>query len=48
MQTVNLFIGGDHCAAANGKRFERNNPITGDAVTSAAAASVEDATKADP
>ncbi|AYM60340.1 aldehyde dehydrogenase [Agrobacterium fabrum] len=46
MQTVNLFIGGDHCAAANGKRFERNNPITGDAVTSAAAASVEDATKA--
>lgn len=46
MQTVNLFIGGDHCAAANGKRFERTNPITGDAVTSAAAASVEDATKA--
>ncbi|MGV1776562.1 aldehyde dehydrogenase [Agrobacterium fabrum] len=46
MQTVNLFIGGDHCAAANGKRFERNNPITGDAVTSAAAAAVEDATKA--
>jgi len=46
MQTVNLFIGGDHCAAANGKRFERNNPITGNAVTSAAAASVEDATKA--
>ncbi|WLP55636.1 aldehyde dehydrogenase [Agrobacterium fabrum] len=46
MQTVNLFIGGDHCAAANGKRFERNNPITGDAVTSAAAASVEDATNA--
>ncbi|WCJ64358.1 aldehyde dehydrogenase [Agrobacterium tumefaciens] len=46
MQTVNLFIGGDQCAAANGKRFERNNPITGDAVTSAAAASVEDATKA--
>ncbi len=46
MQTVNLFIGGDHCAAANGKRFERNNPITGDAVTSAAAATVEDATKA--
>lgn len=46
MQTVNLFIGGDHCAAADGKRFERNNPITGDAVTSAAAATVEDATKA--
>ncbi|CUX63410.1 MULTISPECIES: aldehyde dehydrogenase [Agrobacterium] len=46
MQTVNLFIGGDHCAAANGKRFGRNNPITGDAVTSAAAAAVEDATKA--
>jgi acyl-CoA reductase-like NAD-dependent aldehyde dehydrogenase len=46
MQTVNLFIGGDYCAAANGKRFERNNPITGDAVTSAAAAAVEDATKA--
>lgn len=46
MQTVNLFIGGDHCAAANGKRFERNNPITGNAVTSAAAAAVEDATKA--
>lgn len=46
MQTVNLFIGGDHCAAANDKRFERNNPVTGNAVTSAAAASVEDATKA--
>ncbi|OAE36226.1 aldehyde dehydrogenase [Agrobacterium tumefaciens] len=46
MQTVNLFIGGDHCAAANDKRFERNNPVTGSAVTSAAAASVEDATKA--
>ncbi|WP_296072041.1 aldehyde dehydrogenase [uncultured Agrobacterium sp.] len=46
MQTVNLFIGGDHCAAASDKRFERNNPVTGNAVTSAAAASVEDATKA--
>ncbi|WP_289294387.1 aldehyde dehydrogenase family protein, partial [uncultured Reyranella sp.] len=46
MQTVNLFIGGDHCSAANGKRFERHNPITGDVATSAAAATVEDATRA--
>ncbi len=46
MQTVNLFIGGDHCPAANGKRFERNNPITGDLATSAAAATPEDATRA--
>ncbi|WP_313617238.1 aldehyde dehydrogenase family protein, partial [Rhizobium sp.] len=46
MQTVNLFIGGDHCPAANGKRFERNNPITGDVATSAAAATLEDATRA--
>jgi acyl-CoA reductase-like NAD-dependent aldehyde dehydrogenase len=46
MQTVNLFIGGDHCPAASGKRFERSNPITGDVATSAAAATVEDATRA--
>ncbi|MDH7804181.1 MULTISPECIES: aldehyde dehydrogenase [unclassified Rhizobium] len=46
MQTVNLFIGGDHSAAANGKRFERNNPITGEVATSAAAATPEDATRA--
>ncbi|MFF2322984.1 aldehyde dehydrogenase [Agrobacterium sp. NPDC058088] len=46
MQTVNLFIGGDHCQAASGKRFERHNPITGDVATSAAAATVEDATRA--
>ncbi|PTV77115.1 aldehyde dehydrogenase [Agrobacterium pusense] len=46
MQTVNLFIGGDHCPAASGKRFERHNPITGDVATSAAAATVEDATRA--
>lgn len=46
MQTVNLFIGGDHCPAVSGKRFERSNPITGDVATSAAAATVEDATRA--
>lgn len=46
MQTVNLFIGGDHCQAASGKRFERHNPITGDVATRAAAATVEDATRA--
>jgi acyl-CoA reductase-like NAD-dependent aldehyde dehydrogenase len=46
MQTVNLFIGGDHCPATSGKRFERSNPITGDVATSAAAATVEDATRA--
>ena len=46
MQTVNLFIGGDHCPAASGKRFERSNPITGEVATSAAAATVEDATRA--
>lgn len=46
MQIVNLFIGGDHCPAASGQRFERHNPITGDVATSAAAATVEDATRA--
>lgn len=46
MQTVNLSSAATHCPAANGKRFERNNPITGDVATSAAAATLEDATRA--
>lgn len=43
MQTIDLYIGGAHRPAANGQRFERANPVTGDVATSAAAATLEDA-----
>ncbi len=43
MQSINLFIAGEHRPAGDGKRFERANPITGDVATSAAAATLDDA-----
>jgi acyl-CoA reductase-like NAD-dependent aldehyde dehydrogenase len=43
MTQVELLIGGESRAASNGARFERLNPITGLAVSSSAAATVEDA-----
>ena len=43
MQSINLFIAGEHRPAGDGKRFERANPITGDIATSAAAATLDDA-----
>ncbi|MDS7594797.1 aldehyde dehydrogenase [Agrobacterium tumefaciens] len=46
MQSINLFIAGEHRPAGDGKRFERSNPITGDIATSAAAATLDDATLA--
>lgn len=46
MQSINLFIAGEHRPAGDGKRFERANPITGDIATSAAAATLDDATLA--
>ncbi len=46
MTNLELYIGGKHVAASNNATFERKNPVTGETVTVAAAASVEDATRA--
>ncbi|MCA2012731.1 aldehyde dehydrogenase [Cereibacter sphaeroides] len=46
MQILNLFIDGKHVAAEGERRFQRANPITGEVVTEAAAASLADATAA--
>src|SRR4051812_15917473 len=43
MQQVQLSIGGADRAAEGGKTFERANPVTGKAVTLAAAATANDA-----
>jgi len=43
MTQVELLIGGESRGASNGARFERMNPVSGEAVSSAAAATVEDA-----
>jgi vanillin dehydrogenase len=43
MENVDLMIGGKDVPAANKATFARNNPISGEEVTRAAAASVEDA-----
>jgi acyl-CoA reductase-like NAD-dependent aldehyde dehydrogenase len=43
---INLLIKGDEVAASNGATFARNNPMTGLAVTRAAAATVADAQRA--
>jgi len=40
---INLLIGSERCAAHQGATFTRHNPLTGDVVTQAAAASVDDA-----
>ncbi|SFG63211.1 Acyl-CoA reductase [Palleronia marisminoris] len=46
MDTLNLYIGGTYTAASDGRSFTRKNPITGEDATKAAAASIEDATRA--
>lgn len=43
MLDVPLLIGGQSCAAGDGKTFERRNPVTGDVVSRVAAATLEDA-----
>jgi acyl-CoA reductase-like NAD-dependent aldehyde dehydrogenase len=39
MQNLDLYIGGKHVAASNNATFERKNPVSGEVVTVAAAAS---------
>ncbi|WP_106476377.1 aldehyde dehydrogenase [Phytohalomonas tamaricis] len=46
MHTLELLIAGQACPAAGGKTFTRNNPLSGEAVTQAAAATVADAERA--
>ena len=46
MKTAALLIGGEAQAASGGKEFQRSNPISGEPVTTAAAASVDDAIRA--
>lgn len=46
MKNLDLYIDGKHVAASNNATFERKNPVTGETVTIAAAASLEDAAKA--
>lgn len=43
MDSLNLFINGQHLPAENDRRFGRQNPVTGEVVTEAAAASLADA-----
>ncbi|TRW96525.1 aldehyde dehydrogenase [Paracoccus sp. M683] len=46
MESLNLFINGEHVSAENERVFERANPITGQVATRAAAASKADAIRA--
>ena len=46
MNITNMIIGGEDTAASGDKTFERRNPITDEIVTVAAAASVDDVTRA--
>lgn len=46
MENLNLYINGTHVPAEGGRRFRRENPVSGEVVTEAAAASVADATSA--
>lgn len=46
MENLNLYIDGKHVPASGDRRFERKNPVTGEVVTEAAAASLEDAARA--
>ncbi len=46
MDVVGLLIGGEMVEAAEGRQFERLNPMTGAVATRAAAASVDDAVRA--
>ena len=43
MDSLNLFINGQHIPAQDDRRFARANPVTGEVVTEAAAASLADA-----
>ena len=43
MDNLNLYIDGQHVPAKDDRRFNRKSPMTGDIVTEAAAASVDDA-----
>ncbi|NAO98107.1 aldehyde dehydrogenase family protein, partial [Halomonas sp. MG34] len=43
---INLLIGSERCAAHQDATFTRTNPLTGDVVTQAAAASAGDASRA--
>lgn len=42
MNQVELLIGGESRGSSNGARFERKNPVSGEVVSSAAAATLED------
>lgn len=46
VETIGLVIGGSECPAEEAKSFDRINPISGELATRAAAASIEDATRA--
>ncbi|TKW65935.1 MAG: aldehyde dehydrogenase [Paracoccus denitrificans] len=46
MEKLNLFIDGAYVPAEGGRSFTRANPVTGDVVTEAAAASLSDVAKA--
>src|SRR3990170_6399171 len=46
MREENLLIGGRFQAAKDGRRFERSNPVTGEVVCHAAAATVDDVDQA--
>ncbi len=46
MEQLKLYIDGAHLDAEGGRTFTRENPVTGEVVTSAAAASLEDASRA--
>jgi len=46
MESLNLYIDGQHLPAEGGRSFARENPVTGEVVTSAAAASIGDAARA--
>ncbi|MGB6215912.1 MAG: aldehyde dehydrogenase family protein, partial [Castellaniella sp.] len=43
MSTISLLIGGEHRQAADGKTFQRRNPLDGQVATTAPAATPEDA-----
>ncbi len=46
MQSLNLYIDGQHLPAEGGATFTRTNPVSDEIVTEAAAASIEDAMRA--
>jgi acyl-CoA reductase-like NAD-dependent aldehyde dehydrogenase len=46
MESVNIYINGSYVAATDDRRFARENPVSGDVVTEAAAASKADAVAA--